>query len=331
MRVMALVAMVMSCVLAGHSSGMQQPQPVATLDLSLLLPPGPVTPEWTKSIAFVSNSSIAAGLCKFQDSHSNRRAYSPVKKDCSLTLIRWNAGVLQPFAQTHQFSPSKSIHLTSEARVVTTPIGKAPAILYSSDLSTAVELPPLHYASQSGNTVAELTPAGWKLYHLDSTLHPIREGSGILKSISDDVAVFQDGAVVRTETLDGKSLLGSFRMRSTWDVQLVGRDRLLLSQYKRARVVDCNGMERLSFRPPEGWGSRVSWSADGNRVLFDHFSRKISILRNTGEILVAFASLGLGVADEHDNREQVEVIDVAAGISCFDLRRGFAENSEASS
>jgi len=66
-------------------------------------------------------------------------------------------------------------------------------------------------------------------------------------------------------------------------------------------------------------------------VLFDHFSRKISILRNTGEILVAFASLGLGVADEHDNREQVEVIDVAAGISCFDLRRGFAENSEASS
>src|ERR1700686_1186707 len=103
MRVVALFAMVMSCVFTGHSFAVSLPQPVATLDLSQLLPPGLVACEWTKTIAFVSDSSIAVGLCQFQDSHPYPHVSVSEKWDCSLTLLRWEGGVLQPLAQTHQF------------------------------------------------------------------------------------------------------------------------------------------------------------------------------------------------------------------------------------
>jgi hypothetical protein len=60
------------------------------------------------------------------------------------------------------------------------------------------------------------------------------------------------------------------------------------------------------------------------------FSRKISVFRRAGEVLVTFASLGFGVGDEHDNRERVEVMDISTGNSFLDLRQSFAENSESS-
>ena len=77
------------------------------------------------------------------------------------------------------------------------------------------------------------------------------------------------------------------------------------------------------------WGTQKFWSADGKRLLFDHFDRKISVLRKTGEILVAVTTLGMGVGDEQDNREEVQVLDTVTGASCFDWKRRFPEGSEA--
>lgn len=284
-----------------------------------------------KDYRVLSASSIATGLCQFQVSHPSPHVSIPERGDCSLSLIKWEGGPLYLFAQTPQFSPSKSIHLTSEARVLTTPFGKAPAILYSSDLSAANELPPVHYASKSGDTVAELTQGGWNLYHLDSKLRLIRGGSGNLQSISDEVMVFRDGETIRTETLDGKTL-GFFRAKPMCSVQVAGHDSLFVSGCGKPRVVDYTGKQRLNFRQPNGWSiSQSNWSADGKRVLFDVFSRRISVFRNAREVLVMFATLGLGVGDEQDNHEQVEVMDITTGSSCFDLRREFAENSESAS
>lgn len=45
MRVVALFAMLMSCIFTGHSFAVSPPKPVATLDLSQLLPPGPVAEQ----------------------------------------------------------------------------------------------------------------------------------------------------------------------------------------------------------------------------------------------------------------------------------------------
>jgi hypothetical protein len=85
--------------------------------------------------------------------------------------------------------------------------------------------------------VAETTPGGWKLYHLDSSLHPIRDGSGKLESVSDEVIVFRDGDTIRTERLDGK-VVGSLRVKPKCTVQLAGRDKLFVSNCKRPGVVD---------------------------------------------------------------------------------------------
>src|SRR5579863_2632783 len=122
MKIVVLSAVVMTSVLAAQPSAAPPPQPVATLDLSQLLPSSQVTHLTNMNAAFVSNSLVAVSFC---------RAWG----NCSLVLIRWGGGALRAFAQTHQSLPSESIHLTSAGRILTTPFGKSPAVLYSSDLS----------------------------------------------------------------------------------------------------------------------------------------------------------------------------------------------------
>jgi hypothetical protein len=202
-----------------------------------------------------------------------------------------------------------------------------PAVLYSPDLKSTLEQIPLHYVSPSGQTVGELKPGRWKLYHLGATLESIREGNGTLLSVSDEAVVFREDDTIRTETLSG-DLLGSFSVSQEcfYSVQLAGGDTLYLGDYERSRLVDFSGKELSHLYPSKGWGSHT-WSEDGKRVLFHHFDRKISFFRGTREILVMFAMIGLGVADEQDNREEVQVIDAASGRPCFDWKQRIPEGS----
>jgi len=124
--------------------------PVVTLDLSSLLPPGHAELSWT-TIAFVSETSIAVGLCSEDKTIQ-----------CSLSLVRWEGGVLRPFAQTAMFSKGNSIHPASEGRVLTTSYCCRP-VLYSSDLSKSLRLPSSIFAvSPSGSTVAATTKGAGK-------------------------------------------------------------------------------------------------------------------------------------------------------------------------
>lgn len=164
----------------------------------------------------------------------------------------------------------------------------------------------------------------------------VREGTEELEAISDNLVVLREGDVMNTETLEGK-LLGSFSVRpknkcyST--VRLASDDRLYWEDCKGSRMVDFKGKQKVPLHPPKGWGSQGDtqqfWSADGKRVLFDHFDRKISVLRNTGEILVGVMTLGMGIGDQLDNREEAQVFDTVTGASCFDWKRRFPEGSEA--
>src|SRR5713101_849545 len=87
-RVLAALVVLLSCVLDAYTSTPAQPQPVATLDLSTLLPSGQGKTTWT-TIAFISESSIAVGLCHEVSAHK-----------CSLSLVRRESGALRRFAQT---------------------------------------------------------------------------------------------------------------------------------------------------------------------------------------------------------------------------------------
>jgi hypothetical protein len=324
-RVLTVLALAITCLVTGSASDSTRPQPVATLDLSRLLSPGAVSVE---SIAFVSDASIAVGLCQRRPGRS-----------CSLSLIHREGEVLQPYASTLQFGRGMSIHPSSGGQILITPTGKSPAVLFSADLSAAQDLPSLHLVSRSGNTAvetsghtaAERRKGTWKIYRILPKMELIREGTDQLEDISDQVVVLREGDVIRTETLDGK-LLGSFsvgpKAKCHGRPHLASADRLYLGGYcDGARTVDFNGKNEQKLHPPKGWGG-LAWSGDGKRMLFDHYSRRISIFRSAGEDFVAFATLGMGVGDELDNRQEVEVLDTFTSASCFDWKRGFPENSE---
>ena len=205
-------------------------------------------------------------------------------------------------------------------------------MLYSPDLSASLRLPSLYLSSQSGSTVATMTKGGWRIYHLGTRLDLIREGSGRLRSVSDEVVVFQNGTIMRTETLEGK-LLGSFPVapeeKCYNNAEPLNNNKLYLNDCKSERIVDFSGREQLKLHPPQGCCDYDnSWSADGSRLLFDYGSRKISVFRNVGEVALALGTLGAGVEDQLDNRQEVQVVDTVTGGLCFDWRRSFAMGSE---
>ena len=77
-------------------------------------------------------------------------------------------------------------------------------MLFTPDLSATQEFPQIFLASQSGNTGAHLTKEGWQLYRIKPDVRLIRDGAGSLRSISDEVVVFQDGKLMRVESLQGE-------------------------------------------------------------------------------------------------------------------------------
>ena len=322
-RVLAAIGLVVSCVVAAQASESQS-KPVAILGLSQLAPRGSSL-EVTQSVAFISDTSIAVGLCQRGPG-----------MNCSLFLIRCDGDILKPYATTSHYRAGMSIHAFSTGQILAKPMGTYPVVLFSADLSEEQYLPSLYLASRSGNTVAEQKGTAWKIYRLLPRLAFVREGRGELQAISDTLVAFRVGDVMNTETAEG-TLLGSFSVRpknkcyST--VQLASNDRLYWEDCKGSRMVDFTGKKKVQLHPPKGWGSHWDtqqfWSADGKRVLFDHFDRKISVARNTGEILGAVMTLGMGVGDEQDNREEVQVLDTITGASCFDWKRQFPEGSEA--
>ena len=222
--VLRLFIVFISCVVCGFASDPPLPQPVATIALSAIGPSRQGGSAWA-TVVFSSETSIAVGLCR-QDCTS---------RECSLFLVRWEDGTLTPFAKTPRFDFGVSIHPAGEGQILTVR-GLPPTVLYSADLSTAHDLPKyLARVSPSGRTVAETERGSWKLYRLTDRLEPLREGTGDLRSVSDEIVVIQDGKTMRVETLDGRRL-GSFPVSdevSAFRAALLGNNKLYLADCRR--------------------------------------------------------------------------------------------------
>jgi hypothetical protein len=318
-RELAVLTALMGVPVVGYASNPPGPELVATVDLSQL--PAGSKDASAQSIAFATDTSIAVVLCPNG---------SPT--GCSLSLLRREGNTLLPYASTSLFLRGRSVHVLNGGQILITPFGASPAVLFTPDLSVTQELSNVYIASQSGNTAAGFTRGGWKLYRVKSKAELIREGNGSLRSLSDEVVVFQDGNMMRVETLQG-ARLGSFSVKPETKCYNVayplGTNRLYLDDCKKIRIVDFGGREEIELHAPNGYRAYQFWSGDGKRVLFDNSRRKISPFRNAAEIFAAFATLGMGVGDEQDNREEVAVLDTSTGNSCFDWKRSFAEGSVA--
>ena len=313
----AVVVLISIATQQGYASNPSGIESVAALDLSKL--PAGTKNSSAASIAFVSDTSFAIGLCDMG-----------AGKGCSLTLLRRDGNLLRPYASTSSFRPGRAIHASSDGRILITPFAGYPAMLFTPDLSERQELPHVFLASQSGNTAADITKEGWTLYRVKPILELIRVGKGSLRSISDEAVVFQDDKVMHVETVQGAHL-GSFSVKpedKCYNTAYpLGTNKLYLDDCKKIRIVDFSGRRVAELHRPKGYGARQLWSEDGKRILFHNFGRKISISRNAGEIALAVGTLGAGVADEQSNREEVLVLDTPTGNKCFDWRRSFPEGS----
>jgi len=318
MREFAILVLVVSCVLTSSAAAKSRQQAVATLDLNQFFPPDPTKKPRRAHIAFLPDSTIATAVCK--------------SGDCLLVFAEWEGRTLRPFGQVHPFLEQAVIYQTAHGSRLTFQDWEDwhAAHLYSPDLPAKKDLVTLQRASSSGSTVAEPKPGGWTLYHFDPKADPklelIRQADGNLEALSDEVAVFHDEDMIRTETLQG-NVLGSFEAKAYREVELGDGDKLLLHDEKGFRVVDFNGTVQLRLRVPRGAGPYVflALSANGKKVLSDTFGR--SATAPVGWANIAAATIALGV-DWAPTRERVQVMDTVTGGSCFDLRRSFAEGSE---
>jgi hypothetical protein len=320
-RVLTCLVILITCVPGGYAAAPPNPPPVATLDLESLLPPGHGELDWT-TIAFVSENTIAVALC------------SGTKADkCSLSLVRWQDGVLQRSAQTQEIDAQSHIYPLSEGRVLTACSFSCKPAVYSADLSTSLRLPLLIHlpfsalvVSPSGSAIATKTRDSWTIYRLATGLELVRQGGGSLRAISDEVVVFQEGGKMRTETLEGKPL-GSFKVKREdlcWnDVRVLGHDKLYVDRCYPV-VTDFEGRELQKLpRVKRFAGYQAIASADSRRLLFDQKSREVSQLRIAGEAAFEIALLGNAGLDPQDNHQEVRVADTVTGATCFDWLRSF--------
>ena len=300
----------------GPESASPHLQPVASLTLSETPQSSQADVAWV-SVAFTSETSIAVGTC-FRNFMNQK---------CSVVLVRWNGGTLQPFAQTPQFDSGVSLHPAGEGRILEIK-SLTPTVLFSSDLSTVQNLskPVSRFLSPSGKTVAEWARGSWKLYLLSDRLELLREGTGDLQSVSDEVVLIQDRKVMRVETLDGKQL-GSFSVPSAEGYYAsagpVGNDKLYLDDCNSVRIVDFNGRTLLKMRPRKGCSfGDTSSSADGRRMLFDFTDHKASGLKHVLESIQTVTTLGM-MGPEDVNGEEVRVFDTVTGKVCFNWGSSF--------
>jgi hypothetical protein len=310
-RILSLLVVLASCAIGGLASASPRLQPAATLDLPAAHLCCGKQPGWT-TVAFTSDATVAVSLCR---------------RGCSLSLVRWDGESLRLSAQTVTDGGAVAIYPANDGLIFSTG-NRAPMVWYSADLSTSHFLPPsISLFSASGKTAAETSGDRWKLYRFTGTLELALGGAGHLQSVSDEIHVIQNGDVVNVETLDG-ARLGSFSVPSqsgcTSVAKLIGDNSLYLNDCQNERIVDFDGKTLLQLSPPKGccsWDD--AWSLDGKRLLFDYRDRKVSLLRNAGEIVRMFVTLGMS-GEEWPNREEVRVVDTLTGRSCLDWRRSFA-------
>ena len=310
-QILRLLLALVSCAIGGLASASPQLQPAATLDLSAMHSCCGRHPGWT-TVAFTSDTTIAVSLCRGR---------------CSLSLIRWDGEALRLSAQTVTDRGAVSIYPANEGLILSTG-NRTPMAMYSADLSTSHDLPAsITFVSSSGKIAAEASGDRWKLYRINATtLQLALEGAGRLQSVSDEIRVVEEGNVMNVETLDG-ARLGAFPVPSesgcTSFAKLIGGNRPYLNHCNVERIVNFDGKTLSRLGPPKGCCfSDDTWSVDGKRLLYDYKDRKVFLLRNAGEIIRMFVTLGMS-GEEWPNREEIRVVDTPTGKRCLDSRRSF--------
>jgi hypothetical protein len=195
--------------------------------------------------------------------------------------------------------------------------------LYSKDLTTSerITASALQDPSRGSDTIVAYNLNYWRVYGLTPHINLVREGDGEIQSVLDDIVVFRTDDLINIEKLAGGrvgSVPVSRKSKHSRVGELAGKNRLYVDIFGEERIINLNGTQSQRIHPPQGWGLRShSWSSDGGRMLFDNYTRTVSVLQKATETFVAWATLGLGAPPEESNGEIIRVVDTTTGNTCF--------------
>ena len=161
----------------------------------------------------------------------------------------------------------------------------------------------------------------WNIYRIAPTSVLLRQGTGELLSLSKDLPAVRVNNEIQIERMTAQPL-GSFAVppRSTCYAKalLLGPNRLYLNGCGPGRVVDFRGKTTVEIPEPDGWGFRYGLTEDGHRMLFDKYTRRISVLQRMAESVESLTTFGMGPIVTSKG-EIIRVVDADAGKICLDL------------
>jgi hypothetical protein len=295
----------------GLGSEAAAPPIAASLDLDKLLPSAVRT-----TVAFISDEEIVVG--RYPGSNGSLSA--------AITVIQWREGKLR-LSTSQVFSLERAsfgrgLFPAAHGSVIVQFLPTA--LLLSADLELTARLPikvlvpPVHQGAFVGGYEGF---NHWSLYRLVPQFELLRRGNGEILSVSDDFIVLRDAQEVRIETVEGEPrgrLQVPLRSVCYARPKIAGPGRLLISDCGPARIVDFNGKELLKIPTPDGWGFRYGLSLDGNRILFDHYTRRIPAHQRMFEAFESLISLGMGPVIDSIG-EMIRVVDTTNGGVCLDI------------
>jgi hypothetical protein len=302
-------------ILAAFFAGLQvlpgaPPQPVARFEL------GNEPPAVATTIVFVSEEIVAIARYPGLDGPRTASLLTFAVDGTGIRRLRRESITLDRAAMVGGLHSVSNGNILSKVSI--------PPVLYSSDLKKLASLPirvsepPVpraRFAAEIGGR-----NRSFKLFRLDSDPRIVTELDGEILSVSDDFLVVRDGAEARVETPDGK-LQSSFAAPPTstcgWKATLLGPNRILQTACVADRVIDFQGHEVTRLPQRDGWGFRYGQSADGSRVLFDNYTRRISFGEKLYESFTDLITLGMGIPTESKG-ELIQVVDTRTGGVCLE-------------
>jgi hypothetical protein len=303
------MGVVLLCCAPGFAAEAGRPNAIATLDLHSQLPAAIYT-----TLVFANEETI--GVAGYPGSNG------PLSG--TIALIEWHDGKLRPLQSKpiplDRAAFTGELHVVSGGNILSAVTATPQLLSLGLTGTTDVPIKGIYRVALRGDTaVAAAGFEKWNTYRLGSPLSPLRTGRGEVLSVSDDLIVVREDHKLRIERIDG-TVEGLLEPQSVCDEQamLLGRNRLLMNGCNKDRVVDFKGKQLSTMPARDGWGLRQGLSLDGNRVLFDDYTRRISVLQRVHEFFEDLISLGMGVPVESKG-EEVRVVDTETGAVCFDL------------
>lgn len=291
-RVLAVLATLMICLVAGCASNPPESQPVATLGVSQLAPYIQDTAGFlTQGTAvFLTDHTVAIGICN--------------KAGCNLATFDLSGGSPRQIGQMNGIDRYHAMFRSSDGGVLLGGVVRRRewgAILLDQGLQTSRWIPKVPGSSAFGEKIAE--------------------GQGRLLTHTTNLAAYLDHNTVRIQRIDG-NLLGSFEVgeRSISAISFLGQDRILFEKKSGGpEIRDFNGkVLRKLKKPDRALGERTKVSTDGSRLLYDSFTRRVGLAQTIKEDALVVPTMGMSTDGYIPNGEVVRVIDTGSGKPCFE-------------